>query len=162
MILRGSIITKAAVSKKEKGAFVGRLSLRMDLTDDLIKQMGWDCLIDGEGKLTNGWDTLPLSGELALVSATFRSNRRDGTKCEVKASELQGFAAHRIKAKDGDSTLVYLSATMLSSDEEFEVRVGQYWRSIGDGKSQLTIKEAQVSMFPQEGEADEEGDGDDE
>lgn len=157
MILRGVTITECNVSKAEKKPHVGSCKIRFELTYEIAETMGWDCLLDGEKKPTNGWDILPLKGEIALVSARFKLNGKKSPSAEIEAQSIGSFAAHRLKAKGEEGTQFYLSAIIRTADEEFEQRMGPYWRGAADSASQLTLKEAQVSIF--DGEPADEAEG---
>lgn len=156
MILRNAIITEMNLSKAANKPPVESIKFRFDLTVELAEQMGWDCLFDADRKPTNGWDTLPLKGDLALVKAKFKPNKK-GTLGEITATTASHFAAHRVKEKDEGGTTFYLSAILRSADETFEQVMGAYWRGQGEGASQLTLSEAQANLFTGATDGEQEG-----
>lgn len=144
MVLRNAIITEVNLSKLPNKPPVGSVKFRFDMTIEMAEKMGWDCLFDADKKITNGWDTLPLKGDLALVSAKFKPNKKTAL-AEITATTCSHFSAHRLK--EADETRFYLAGIVRSADENFEAILGPYLRGLGEGGSQLTLNEAQANLF---------------
>lgn len=151
MILRGVRITECNLSKAEKKPPVGSLNISFDMTQEIAEAMGWDCLYDTKGTVTSGWSSFPLKGDVAIVSAKFRPNSRkqkgEVGEAEITATAITTFRAHRVEGKGDEGVQFYLSGIVKSADESFETTMGPYWRGIADGVSQLTLVEAQKTLF---------------
>lgn len=145
MKVRGCLITACKMAKAPKKAHIGSIYLHFDMQKEIAEQMGWDCLFDPDGSPTNGWDMLPLSGEVALNNIKFKGNKRPSPTHDMLANLIGNFQAHRTKGKGETGTSFYLSAIVKSTDPDF-TNVIPFWLGLGDSACVLTLKEKQMSF----------------